>query len=95
MLYFKTFHLNTGAHKLHHVRVLGIIVGIASHLAHKHDIGVGLLKTVLMGFYCDYFSWRIRTSKEIYAVVKEPTITKTISLSRLRWFGHVQRMEEN
>jgi len=48
-----------------------------------------------MGFYCDYFSWRILTSKEIYAVVKEPNITGTISLSRLCWFGHVQRMEEN
>jgi len=59
MLYAKTFHLNTGLHKLHHIHVLGVIVGIASQLAHKHDIGIGLLKIVLMGFYCDYVSWRI------------------------------------
>jgi RNase P/RNase MRP subunit p29 len=39
--------------------------------------------------------WRILTNKEIYAVVKKPTITATIRLHRLRWFGHVQRMEEN
>jgi hypothetical protein len=26
---------------------------------------------------------------------KKPTITETIRLHRLRWFGHVQRMEEN
>jgi hypothetical protein len=26
---------------------------------------------------------------------KKPTITETIRLNRLRWFGHVQRMEEN
>jgi hypothetical protein len=26
---------------------------------------------------------------------KKPTITETISLHRLHWFGHVQRMEEN
>jgi hypothetical protein len=32
---------------------------------------------------------------EIYASVKNPTIIETISLNRLRWFGHVQRMEEN
>jgi hypothetical protein len=32
---------------------------------------------------------------EIYAIVKKPTITETIRLHRLRWFGHVQRMEEN
>ena len=35
------------------------------------------------------------TNKEIYASVKTPTIIETIRLNRLRWFGHVQRMEEN
>jgi len=39
--------------------------------------------------------WRISTNKEIYTMVKNPTITETIRLNRLRWFGHVQRMEEN
>jgi len=39
--------------------------------------------------------WRILTHKEIYASVKKPTIIETIRLNRLRWFGHVQRMEEN
>jgi hypothetical protein len=29
------------------------------------------------------------------AIVKKPTITEAIRLNRLRWFGHVQRMEEN
>jgi hypothetical protein len=33
--------------------------------------------------------------KENYAIVKKLTITETIRLHRLRWFGHVQRMEEN
>jgi len=40
-------------------------------------------------------NWRILTNKEIYASVKKPTIIETICLNRLRWFGHVQRMEEN
>jgi hypothetical protein len=40
-------------------------------------------------------NWRILTNKEFYASVKKPTIIETISLNRLRWFGHVQRMEEN
>jgi hypothetical protein len=35
------------------------------------------------------------TNKEIYAIVKKPTITEIIQLHRLCWFGHVQRMEEN
>jgi len=33
--------------------------------------------------------------KEIYVVVKNPTIMETIRLNRLHWFGHVQRMEGN
>ena len=40
-------------------------------------------------------NWRILTNKEIYALVKNSTITEKIRLNRLRWFGHVQRMEEN
>ena len=40
-------------------------------------------------------NWRILTNKEIYAMVKTPFITETIRLNRLRWCGHVQRMEEN
>jgi hypothetical protein len=38
---------------------------------------------------------RILTNEEIYAIVKKPTITETISKQKLRWFGHVQRMDEN
>jgi hypothetical protein len=28
-------------------------------------------------------------------MVKKPTITETVMLNRLCWFGHVQKMEEN
>ena len=40
-------------------------------------------------------NWRILTNEEIYASVKKPTITETIRLHRLHWFGQIQRMEEN
>jgi hypothetical protein len=40
-------------------------------------------------------NWRILTNKETYAIAKKPTITETIGLHRLCWFGHVQGMEEN
>jgi hypothetical protein len=40
-------------------------------------------------------NWRILTNKEIYAIVKKTTVTETLRLHRLCWFGHVQRMEEN
>jgi hypothetical protein len=38
-------------------------------------------------------NWRILTNKEIYAILNNPTVTESIRLHRLRWFG--QRMEEN
>jgi hypothetical protein len=38
---------------------------------------------------------RILTDKEYYVTVKKPTITQTIRLHRLCWFGHVQSMEGN
>ena len=40
-------------------------------------------------------NWRILTNKEIYAMVKKPTVTDTVRLNRLHWFGRVQRMAEN
>jgi hypothetical protein len=40
-------------------------------------------------------NWTLLTNKEVYTTVKQPTITETIRLHRLCWFGHVQRMEEN
>jgi hypothetical protein len=40
-------------------------------------------------------SWKVLTNKEIYVIVKKPTVTETIRLHRLCWFGHLQRSEEN
>jgi len=39
-------------------------------------------------------NWRILASKEMYAVVKKPTVTETVRLTTLCWFGHVQRMKK-
>jgi hypothetical protein len=51
----------------------------------------------ILGPVCDSEkeNWRKLTNKEFYASVNKPTVIETISLNRLRWFGHVQRMEEN
>jgi hypothetical protein len=35
------------------------------------------------------------TNKEIYARVKKPSVIEAIRLNRLRWLGHVRRMEDN
>jgi len=47
------------------------------------------------GYDSEKGNWRILTNKDIYASVKIPTIIEIRRLHRLRWFGHVQRMEEN
>ena len=51
----------------------------------------------ILGPVCDKETecWRILINREIYAVVKKPTVAESIRLNRLCWFGHVQRMEEN
>jgi hypothetical protein len=46
-------------------------------------------------YHSEKENWRLLTNKEIYASVNKPTIIETKSLNKLRWFGHVQRMEEN
>jgi hypothetical protein len=38
---------------------------------------------------------KILTSKEVYAIAKNPTIIETVKLHKLRWFEDEQRMEEN
>jgi hypothetical protein len=40
-------------------------------------------------------NWRILTNKEIYTTVKNPAITETIRLHRLRCVGHLERMQQN
>ena len=38
--------------------------------------------------------WRIRTNAELKALYKKPSIATDIRARRLRWLGHVQRMED-
>ncbi len=39
-------------------------------------------------------NWRRRYNHELYQLYNEPDIVKHIKITRLRWLGHVQRMEE-
>ncbi|KAJ0179056.1 hypothetical protein K1T71_005831 [Dendrolimus kikuchii] len=40
-------------------------------------------------------SWRVRTNSEIEDLMAEPNIIGEIKSHRLRWLGHVERMEED
>ncbi|KAI5633530.1 cytochrome p450 domain-containing protein [Phthorimaea operculella] len=39
--------------------------------------------------------WRIRKNREIEKIVREPNIIGESKAARLRWLGHVERMEED
>jgi hypothetical protein len=43
----------------------------------------------------DRDQWRCRFKKELYDLFKEPRLSVIIRIARLRWAGHVARMDEN
>jgi hypothetical protein len=43
----------------------------------------------------DRDQWRYRFNKELYDLFKEPRLSVVIRIARLRWAGHVARMDEN
>jgi hypothetical protein len=43
----------------------------------------------------DRDQWRRRFNKELYDIFKVPRLSVLIIIARLRWAGHVARMDEN
>ena len=39
--------------------------------------------------------WRPRWNNELYSLYKEPNIVEDIKIRRLKWAGHIIRMEED
>jgi hypothetical protein len=39
--------------------------------------------------------WRIKYNDELYKLFKEANIVQSIKINRLKWLGHIRRMEEN
>jgi uncharacterized Rossmann fold enzyme len=56
----------------------------------------------LKGKYCEEYMaqhtrggcWRSRGNNEFYSLYNEPNIVKDIKIRRLKWAGHIIRMEE-
>jgi hypothetical protein len=43
----------------------------------------------------DQDNWRIRTNSELDTLIGGVNIVRCIKAQRLRWFGHIQRMEDD
>src|SRR6201990_2432916 len=52
-----------------------------------------ILRTIFGGIQIEN-NWRRRFNHELYELYAEPDIVKYIKTNRLRWFGHVLRMDE-
>ena len=48
----------------------------------------------IFGPVCENGDWRIRTNREVYQLYQDVDIVTLIKTSRLRWAGHVIRMDD-
>jgi hypothetical protein len=39
--------------------------------------------------------WRIKYNNELYKLFKELNIVQSIKINRLKWLGHIRRMDES
>ena len=63
----------------------------------EHALGVFERKILrkIYGPYCDNGDWRIRWNHELYEIYGDVDIAKRIKIQRLRWLGHIARMDES
>ena len=50
---------------------------------------------IIFGAVCIDGDWRIRYNHELYRLYDHPRIVNMIRSKRLRWAGHLERMEAN
>ena len=50
---------------------------------------------MIFGPICIEGEWRTRYNSELYHMYKDVPIVRKIKAQRLRWLGHVARMDEN
>jgi hypothetical protein len=105
--YFVTIFLNKNISRKLKLRLKNTIIGKITHASETWTVTKRDRKKLnvferkvyrrILGPVCDNEkeNWRILTNKQVYVSVKNSTIIEKIKLNRLRWFGRVQRVEEN
>ncbi|GFT82141.1 putative endonuclease-reverse transcriptase [Trichonephila clavipes] len=53
-----------------------------------------ILRCILGGIHVNE-SWRRRSNLQLYKIYKRPDIVKFVKLQRLKWAGHLARMNED
>jgi hypothetical protein len=48
----------------------------------------------IYGPICENGVWRIKYNNELYSLYKDLDIVRVITVARLRWLGHLVRMEK-
>jgi hypothetical protein len=49
----------------------------------------------MCGPICEGVAWRSRYNEEVYRLYDETDLVTTIRITRLRWAGHIVRMQDN
>jgi hypothetical protein len=49
----------------------------------------------IYGLICEGAAWRSRYNEELYHLYDETELVTTVRITRLRWAGHIVRMQDN
>ena len=49
----------------------------------------------ICGPICEVATWRSRYNEEFYRLYDETDLVSTIRITKLRWAGHIVRMQDN
>ena len=77
-----------------------LMYGAENWVLSKADVlrlGVFVRKILrrIYGPICEEATWRSRYTEELYCLYDETDLVTTIKIARLRWTGHIVRMQDN